>query len=151
MEIPAQTLLPLCTRCGQCSAMTGCLASLLHLMLVRTKNQPKDRSFRPDVPADIRPKTSVRPSKSWKKQAFRHGHAARTSTKKLRSEKLRADFSFPSWRMRQWGRVTLDRSAPKMAILRAMVKIEQANPMSPPNSQVKKLEKVIVCIPSFCA
>ena len=29
------------------------------------------------------------------KQAFRHGHAARTSTKKLRSEKLRADFSFP--------------------------------------------------------
>ena len=27
------------------------------------------------------------------KQAFRHGHAAPTSTKKLRSEKLRADFS----------------------------------------------------------
>ena len=36
------------------------------------------------------------PSKSWKKQAFWHGHAARTSTKKLRSEKLRGpDFSFP--------------------------------------------------------
>ena len=31
-----------------------------------TKNLPKDRSFRPDVPADIRPKTSVRPSESWK-------------------------------------------------------------------------------------
>ena len=30
------------------------------------------------------------------KQAFWHGHAARTSTKKLRSEKLWADFSFPS-------------------------------------------------------
>ena len=29
------------------------------------------------------------------KSAFRHGHPARTSTKKLRSEKLRADFSFP--------------------------------------------------------
>ena len=29
------------------------------------------------------------------KQAFWHRHAARTSTKKLRSEKLRADFSFP--------------------------------------------------------
>ena len=29
------------------------------------------------------------------KQAFWHGHAARTSTKKLRSEKLRADFSYP--------------------------------------------------------
>ena len=28
------------------------------------------------------------------KQAFWYGHAARTSTKKLRSEKLRADFSF---------------------------------------------------------
>ena len=31
------------------------------------------------------------------KQAFWHGHAARTSTKKLRSEKLRADFSFPTY------------------------------------------------------
>ena len=30
------------------------------------------------------------------KQAFWHGHAARTSTKKLWSEKLRADFSFPT-------------------------------------------------------
>ena len=30
-----------------------------------------------------------------KKQAFRRGHPARTSVKKLRSEKLRADFSFP--------------------------------------------------------
>ena len=66
----------------------------------RNENQPKDRSFWPDVPADIRPKTSVRPSKSWKKQAFWHGHAARTSTKKLRSEKHRADFSFPTkWKI----------------------------------------------------
>ena len=65
--------------------------------LSETKKQPKDRSFRLDVPADIRPKTLVRPSKSWipGKQAFWHGHAARTSTKKLRSEKLRADFLFP--------------------------------------------------------
>ena len=29
------------------------------------------------------------------KQAFRNGHPTRTSMKKLRSEKLRADFSFP--------------------------------------------------------
>ena len=29
-----------------------------------------------------------------KKQAFLNGHPARTSMKKLRSEKLRADFSF---------------------------------------------------------
>ena len=35
-----------------------------------TKNQPKDRSFRPDVPADIRPKASVRPSKSRKNKHF---------------------------------------------------------------------------------
>ena len=35
------------------------------------------------------------PPNPGKKQAVRHGHAARTSTKKLRSEKLRADFSFP--------------------------------------------------------
>ena len=34
------------------------------------------------------------------KQAFLHGHPARTSMKKLRSEKLRADFSFPRrWRV----------------------------------------------------
>ena len=31
------------------------------------------------------------------KQAFWHGRAARTSTKKLRSEKLRADFSLAKW------------------------------------------------------
>ena len=30
------------------------------------------------------------------KQAFRNGHPTRTSMKKLRSEKLRADFSFPT-------------------------------------------------------
>ena len=61
--------------------------------LVNQKRKISPRgSFRPDVPADIRPKTSVRPSKSWKKQAFWDGHAARTSTKKSRSEKLRADF-----------------------------------------------------------
>ena len=50
----------------------------------------------PDIPADIRPKTSVRPSKSWKKRNkhlgtdIPRGHPR----KKLRSEKLRADFSF---------------------------------------------------------
>ena len=35
------------------------------------------------------------PPNPGKKQAFWHRHPARTSTKKLRSEKLRADFSFP--------------------------------------------------------
>ena len=37
------------------------------------------------------------PLQILEKRAFRHGHAARTSTKKLGSEKLRADFSFPSF------------------------------------------------------
>ena len=35
------------------------------------------------------------------KEAFWHGHAARTSTKKLRSEKLRADFSSPNQRFEE--------------------------------------------------
>ena len=34
------------------------------------------------------------------KEAFWHGHPTRTSMKKLRSEKLRADFSFPNLRER---------------------------------------------------
>ena len=67
-----------------------------------TKNQPKEE-LGPDIPVDIRPKTSVRPSNSWKKQAFWHGHPARTSMKKLQSEKLRAAFSFP----KNWSRQNL--------------------------------------------
>ena len=35
------------------------------------------------------------------KEAFWHGHPARTSMKKLRSEKLRADFSFPNKGVRE--------------------------------------------------
>ena len=64
--------------------------------IVRNENSAQRGSCWPDIPADIRPKTSVRPSKSWKKQAFWNGHRARTSMKKLRSEKLRADFPFPT-------------------------------------------------------
>ena len=53
-------------------------------VLKRNEKSAQRGSFRPDVPADIRPKTSVRPSKCWKKkkQAVCHGYAARTSTKK---------------------------------------------------------------------
>ena len=58
----------------------------------KRKISPKDRSFRPDVPADIRPKTSVRPFKSWKNKHFGTG-----MPRELRSEKLRADFSFPKY------------------------------------------------------
>ena len=34
------------------------------------KNQPKEEVFGTDLPADIRPKTSIRTSKSWKKKHF---------------------------------------------------------------------------------
>ena len=51
-------------------------------------------SFRLDVPADIQPKTSVRPSRSWKRQTFRCADAAQTSTKKnLVLKNFGADFS----------------------------------------------------------
>ena len=62
----------------------------------RGQNSAERGSFWPDIPAELRPKTSVRPSKSRTKEAFWHRHPARTSTKKLRSEKLRADFSCPT-------------------------------------------------------
>ena len=62
--------------------------SKLPFCLFRNKIRPKSlrRSFWPDIPADIRPKTQVR------------RRPARTSTRKFRSEKLRADFSFPIFR-----------------------------------------------------
>ena len=56
-----------------------------HELYSGTKIQPKEEVFG-------RTKTSVRPSKSWKKQAFRNGHPTQTSMKKLRSEKLRLIF-----------------------------------------------------------
>ena len=77
---------------------------LLYLQLdlfFRNENSAQRGSFGPDIPADIPPKTSVRPSKSWKKQAFRNGHPTRTSIKKLRSAKLRADSSFPIFYLRK--------------------------------------------------
>ena len=36
----------------------------------RKENSAQRGSFWPDIPADIRPKTSVRPSKSWKNKHF---------------------------------------------------------------------------------
>ena len=38
--------------------------------ILRNEKSAQRGSFRPDVPADIRPKTSVRPSKSWKNKHF---------------------------------------------------------------------------------
>ena len=60
-------------------------------LLFRNEKSAQRGSFRTDVPADIRPKTSVRPSKSWKKNR----HFGTDMPRGLRSEKLRADFSFP--------------------------------------------------------
>ena len=38
--------------------------------IVRDENSAQRGSFGPDIPADIPPKTSVRPSKSWKNKHF---------------------------------------------------------------------------------
>ena len=59
------------------------------------KGNMSPKSFRPDVPADIWPRNSVRPSKDWQNKYFRYGHAEPSSREKLRSEKIRADFPFP--------------------------------------------------------
>ena len=49
----------------------GCQeSSLLEMLLIRNENSAQRGSFRPDIPADIPPKTSVRPSKSWKNKHF---------------------------------------------------------------------------------
>ena len=79
----------------------------LHKKLHRTARSPEQR--RRFQKRKISPKRKFsagrpcrHPAKNFgqalqmlEKQALWHGHAARTSTKKLRSEKLRADFSFP--------------------------------------------------------
>ena len=76
----------------------------------RTKNQPKEEVFGTDISRTSgghsrisRPKTSVRAVKSWNNKHFGtdiHEPKARTSTlrdiQKLRSEKLWAEFSFPT-------------------------------------------------------
>ena len=61
-----------------------------------TKIQPKEEVF-----GRISLRISLQKLRSLalqilEKQAFRNGHPTRTSMKKLQSEKLRADFSFPS-------------------------------------------------------
>ena len=79
----------------------------------RTKNQPKEEVFGPDIPRTSGghsrgcpgPKLRSGRSKSWKNKhlgADIHDPKARTSTtlrdfQKLRSEKLWAEFSFPSF------------------------------------------------------
>ena len=60
-----------------------------------TKNQPKEEVVGRTSLRTSRQKLQSGPPNPGKKQAFWHGHAAWTSTKKLQSEKLRADFSFP--------------------------------------------------------
>ena len=60
-----------------------------------TKISPK-RKFSAGHPCGHPAKNFGQALQILEKQAFWHGHAARTSTKKLRSEKLWADFSFPN-------------------------------------------------------
>ena len=80
-----------------CSTREGVSVRIERKQLSET--QPKDRSFRPDVPSDIRPKTSVFGLiKSWKNNHFGTDMPRARPRKKLRSEKLRADFSFPKSR-----------------------------------------------------
>ena len=43
---------------------------LLKTIKSETQNQPKEEAFRPDVPVNIQPKTSVRPPKSWQTSIF---------------------------------------------------------------------------------
>ena len=102
------------------STCQNCLQiTLLHLIpsakkehKSRTKNQPKEEVFGTDIPRTSRghsrgypgPKLRSGRSKSWKNKhlgADIHDPKARTSTtlrdfQKLRSEKLWAEFSFPS-------------------------------------------------------
>ena len=61
-----------------------------------TKNQPKEEVLGRMSLWTSGQKLRSGPPIPGKKQAFRHRHAPRTSTKELRSEKLRADFSFPN-------------------------------------------------------
>ena len=67
------------------------------------------------------------------KQAFRNGHPTRTSMKKLRSEKLRADFSFPTkestifnWTF--WPRSTQGKFCLEARAFAANLSRERANP-----------------------
>ena len=59
-----------------------------------TKIQPKEEVLA-GYPCGHPAKNFGQALQILEKEAFRHRHPARTSTKKLRSEKLRADFSYP--------------------------------------------------------
>ena len=58
------------------------------------KISPK-RNFAAGHPCGHPPKNFGQALQILENKAFWHGHSVRTSTKKLRSEKLRAEFSFP--------------------------------------------------------
>ena len=62
---------------------------------VRTKKISPKRKFSAGYPCGHPAKNFGQALQILGKLAFWHGHAAQTSTKKLRSEKLRADFSLP--------------------------------------------------------
>ena len=99
---------------GSCceSPLTGRTVSLRSQQQESPKTKNKKKAWRISQKRKISPKRKFsagrpcgHPAKNFgqdlqvlEKQAFWHGHAERTSTKKLRSAKLRADFSFPNLR-----------------------------------------------------
>ena len=60
---------------------------------LRNEKSAQRGSFGPGIPADIRPKTSVRHSNSWKNKHLGTDMPRGCPRKKLRSDKLRADIS----------------------------------------------------------
>ena len=66
-----------------------------HTIKQEQKISPK-RKFWAGCPQGYPAKNFGQALEILEKQAFWHGHPGRTSMKKLRSEKLRADFSFPN-------------------------------------------------------
>ena len=72
-------------------------------VFIRNENSAQRPKFSAGRPCGHPAKNFGQALQILEKQAFRHGHAARTSTKKLRSEKLRADFSFPILGNKIWG------------------------------------------------
>ena len=61
-----------------------------------TQQSAQRGSSRPDIPADIRPKSSVSPSNPGKNNHFGMDMPLGRSLKKLDSEKVRADFLIPN-------------------------------------------------------
>ena len=95
-------------RCVFCRSVCRC-PSLRGPTIDLKRKSAQRGSFRPDVPADIRPKHLVRPFQCWEKKTSILAWTCLADVhKKLRSEKLRADFGWS----RMFGRRTSGTSRP---------------------------------------